>query len=83
VPAVTRNLVLGTLVAILPFGGMRVIDIDAPGAGASAATASIDFYNMLNVSTTLAQNNTFGPAWLQPTTIMPARLAKVSLQFDF
>jgi hypothetical protein len=42
VPAVTRNLVLGT-----------------------------------------AQNNTFGPAWLQPTTIMPARFAKVSLQFDF
>ncbi len=28
-------------------------------------------------------NNTFGPAWLQPTTIMPARFAKVSLQFDF
>jgi hypothetical protein len=31
----------------------------------------------------LAQNNTFGPAWLQPTTIMPARFAKVSRQFDF
>ena len=82
-PAVTRNLVLGTLVAILPFSGMRVIYIDAPGARASAATASIDFYNMLNVSTILAQNNAFGPAWLQPTTIMPARFAKVSLQFDF
>jgi hypothetical protein len=83
VPAVTRNLVLGTLVAILPFSGMRVIYIDAPGARASAATASIDFYNMLNVSTILAQNNTFGAAWRQPTTIMPARFAKVSLQFDF
>jgi hypothetical protein len=24
-----------------------------------------------------------GAAWLQPTTIMPARFAKLSLQFDF
>ena len=37
-PAVIRNLVLGTLVAILPFSGMRMICIDAPAAGARAAT---------------------------------------------
>lgn len=46
-------------------------------------TASVDFYNALNVSTVLAQNNTFGSSRLQPTSIMPARFAKVSLQFDF
>ena len=51
--------------------------------GRTRATASVDFYNALNVSTILAQNNTFGSAWLQPTSIMPARFAKVSLQFDF
>ena len=46
-------------------------------------TVSVDFYNALNVSTVLAQNNTFGGSWLQPNSIMPARFAKVSLQFDF
>ena len=51
--------------------------------GRTRTTASIDLYNALNVSTILAQNNTFGAAWLQPTSIMPARFAKVSLQFDF
>ncbi len=51
--------------------------------GKMRSTVSLDLYNALNVSAILAQNNTFGPAWLQPTTIMPARFAKVSLQFDF
>ncbi len=46
-------------------------------------TVSLDFYNMMNVSTVLAQNNTFGPVWLRPSSIFPARFAKVSLQFDF
>ncbi len=46
-------------------------------------TVSLDFYNMMNVSTVLAQNNTFGPVWRRPTSIFPARFAKVSLQFDF
>ena len=46
-------------------------------------TVSLDFYNMMNVSTVLAQNNTFGPVWLRPNSIFPARFAKVSLQFDF
>jgi hypothetical protein len=51
-------------------------------AGARA-TLSVDFYNALNVSTVLAQNNTFGGAWQRPTSVMPARFAKVSVQFDF
>jgi len=46
-------------------------------------TLSLDFYNMMNVSTVLAQNNAFGPVWLRPSSIFPARFAKVSLQFDF
>ena len=44
---------------------------------------SIDLYNALNVSSILAQNNTFGASWLAPTQIMPPRFAKVSLQLDF
>ncbi len=47
------------------------------------AMVSVDFYNALNVSTVLSQNNTFGASWQQPNAIMPARFAKVSLQFDF
>ena len=47
------------------------------------ATVSLDLYNALNVSTVLSQNNTFGSSWLQPNAIMPARFAKISLQFDF
>ena len=46
-------------------------------------TVSVDLYNALNVNSTLAQNNTFGSAWLRPTQIMPPRFAKVSLQLDF
>jgi hypothetical protein len=51
--------------------------------GKIRSMVSVDLYNALNVSTILAQNNTFGSAWLQPTSIMAARFAKVGLQFDF
>jgi hypothetical protein len=46
-------------------------------------TVSLDLYNALNVSSILAQNNTFGSAWLRPLQIMPPRFAKVSVQLDF
>ena len=46
-------------------------------------TVSLDLYNALNVSSILAQNNTFGSAWQRPLQIMPPRFAKVSLQLDF
>jgi hypothetical protein len=51
--------------------------------GRTRSTVSLDFYNALNVSSVLAQNNTIGTSWLRPTAILPARFAKVSLQFDF
>jgi hypothetical protein len=46
-------------------------------------TVSLDQYNALNVSSILAQNNTFGSAWQRPLQIMPPRFAKVSVQLDF
>jgi len=46
-------------------------------------TISLDLYNALNVSSILAQNNTFGTSWLRPLQIMPPRFAKISLQLDF
>jgi hypothetical protein len=51
--------------------------------GKTRTAMNLDFYNLMNVSTVLAQNNTFGSAWLQPSSILTPRFAKVSLQFDF
>ena len=44
--------------------------------------ANFDVYNAVNNDTVLAQNNNFG-AWLRPTSILTARLVKVSAQFEF
>jgi hypothetical protein len=51
--------------------------------GRARSTVSVDLYNAFNASTVLAQNNTFGPVWLQPQAIFTARFAKVSVQLDF
>ena len=45
--------------------------------------ANMDVYNVSNANTTLLINQTYGTSWLQPTQIMPARLAKISFQVDF
>ncbi len=44
---------------------------------------TFDLYNLLNVDTTLTYNTTYGPAWLNPTSIMVGRLAKLGLQVRF
>jgi hypothetical protein len=51
--------------------------------GQTRTTVSLDFYNAMNASAVLNQNNTFGGSWQQPSAILPPRFAKVSLQFDF
>jgi len=51
--------------------------------GGGRTSLNLDLYNAFNVSTVLTQNNTYGPSWLQPNGIFPARFAKVSWQFDF
>jgi hypothetical protein len=50
--------------------------------GRNRATAGIDIYNALNSSSVLTLNNAFA-SWLQPQSILPARFAKVVLQYDF
>jgi hypothetical protein len=42
-----------------------------------------DVYNVLNDNTTLNYQLTYVPNWLQPIAIMPARLAKIGVQYDF
>ena len=79
------------LVGLLPTGttyGDRLNQVDLRVAkvlrfAGTTSTVSVDLYNAMNVSTILAQNNTFGAAWLTPTAILTPRFAKVTFQFDF
>ena len=50
--------------------------------GRNRTTAGIDIYNALNSSSVLTLNNAFA-SWQQPQSILPARFAKVMLQYDF
>ena len=45
----------------------------------------VDVFNVLNSSAPQAYNQTYvlGGAWLTPQNILPARFAKVSVQFDY
>jgi hypothetical protein len=45
--------------------------------------AQFDFYNLLNVNTTLALNTTYGAAWQSPLAIATGRMFKFGAQFDF
>ncbi len=44
---------------------------------------NVDLYNATNASTVQLVNQQYGPTWLQPTQIMPARLFKIGVQLDF
>ena len=44
---------------------------------------SVDVYNLLNSSVADNYQQTFGMSWLTPLSIIPARFAKLGLQFDF
>ncbi len=51
--------------------------------GASRATFSLDVLNLFNTDAILAYNPTFNATWPAPTTVITARLARVSAQFDW
>jgi hypothetical protein len=55
--------------------------------GTTRTSLNLDLYNALNVSTVLRENPTYINAtltgWRVPTSIMPARFAKISVQFEF
>ena len=42
-----------------------------------------DLYNVLNRAPVLTYNQTFGPAWLTPTSVLRARFARFNVQLDF
>jgi hypothetical protein len=53
--------------------------------GKTRANVGVDIFNVLNDNPALSYNQAFIPngAWLGPTSIMSARFAKISAQFDF
>ena len=51
--------------------------------GTSRATFSLDVLNLFNTDAILAYNPTFNATWPTPTTVITARLARVSAQFDW
>ena len=68
--------------------GNRINQVDLRFAkvlnfGSKRTNIGIDMYNALNTNTPTGYNQTFGPAWLTPTGVMPARFLKVSAQFDW
>jgi hypothetical protein len=58
--------------------------------GGTRGQVALDLYNALNRNAAISNNQTFNPtvttgsaAWLAPTAVMTARIAKITLQFDF
>ena len=53
--------------------------------GSQRANISLDLFNALNKDTVLTYNQNFVPggAWLVPNTVLTARTAKITVQYDF
>jgi hypothetical protein len=58
--------------------------------GGTRGQIALDLYNALNRNSAITNNQTFNPAvttgsaaWLAPTAVMTARIAKITMQFDF
>ena len=97
-PSLGRDLIGGAAnvtVNVIPPGtayGDRLNQLDIRLAkllkfGRTRTSVNLDLYNIFNVSTVLAENSTYSNAtlsgWRVPTTVVTARFAKFSVQFDF
>jgi Carboxypeptidase regulatory-like domain len=51
--------------------------------GGRRLTGSLDIFNVLNGAGVLQVNTTYGPEWLHPTSVMGARMFRLSAQIDF
>jgi hypothetical protein len=85
VPTFTVNLItphsfIGDRINELDVRLSKVIRI-----GKTKTNVGIDIYNALNAAAALSYNQAFIPngAWLTPTSVMSARFAQLSAQFDF
>ena len=94
VPSLGRSLSGGAanvavnLVKPLSLYGDRINQLDIRFAkvltfGRTRSNVGVDLYNALNTNVATAYNQTFGPAWLTPTAVMPARFIKLNAQIDW
>src|SRR5262249_23937139 len=86
--AVTGGTATAPLITPGALYGDRITQVDARfskgfKAGTSRVNAYAHFFNLLNSSAILTQNNTYGPAWRTPTLILQGRLMKLGVQVDF
>ena len=51
--------------------------------GERRLNVGVDIFNALNSNVVLNSNNTYGTAWLTPTSVQTARQMQVSAKFDF
>ncbi len=51
--------------------------------GRTRTLVGVDLYNALNSDFIATYNLTYGPRWLSPTAVLPARFAKFTMQVDF
>lgn len=51
--------------------------------GGTRLQGQFDVYNAFNANPVLGLNNTYGPSWRTPTSILGARLVKFGAQLDF
>jgi hypothetical protein len=65
-----RNQIDVRVAKVLRFGTMR-------------AEVGVDVYNLFNSSFAPTYNLTYGPRWLTPTSLLPARFAQLNARFEF
>jgi hypothetical protein len=95
-PSLGRNLAAGVngtaAVSLIPPGTLyngRLYQLDLRGTKTVRVgphfriQGMVDLYNVMNASSILAQNNTYGPAFETPTLILQPRLVKFSVQLNF
>ena len=51
--------------------------------GRLRTNVGVDVYNLFNSNVALTYVTTYGPTWANPNSVLDARFAKVSAQFDF
>jgi hypothetical protein len=87
-----RNLITGSattgLIAPGTLYGDRFSQLDVRfgknfRVGGRRIAGMVDLYNVLNSSAVLTVNNTVGPNWRTPTSILQGRLIKIGAQLDF
>jgi len=68
--------------------GDRVTQVDMRIAkllkfGRMRTNVGVDVYNLLNSNVPLTYVTTYGATWRNPNSVLDARFAKISAQFDF